>query len=699
MVANYVFDPEKVTYFAYVDKRGSKVAFGIKAKDRLQHIYTIGKTGTGKSTLLENMAIQDIISDEGVCFIDPHGKSAERLLEYVPKHRIKDVLYFAPFDVDLPVAFNILEDVGYEKRHLATDSILSVFKHIWKDAWSSRMEYILQNTLLALLEFPNTTLLDVNRMLINPEFRREVVASLTDPIVKRFWLEEFAGYSDRYAQEATPAIQNKIGQFISNPLIRNIVGQSKSSFDLQEFMDERKIIIMNLSKGQLGEQNAALLGSLITAKIYLASLSRASGDLESKPPFYVYVDEFQNVVNSSFENMLSEARKYRVSLMLAHQYIEQLDASTRASVFGNVGTMVAFNVGPQDAEVLESVFAPAFKAEELNALSKYQIALRLLIDGESSQPFLATTLPPIEPAPYSFKEEIIESSHRQYVRSKSGVEEFIAEIDKKRGSHSPGKMPSHLSAMGIGDSAQKKDISKSKAKKTALQQTASKPAEDKNPADILRKKQFKEPEGLKGPTELDSQDVKRSKPDLKATLDEVLSKGNDTKRDSQESQNPLDEIKSDMSAHPDTVIERATKLLDKLKAKSLNRRSIQSATAPKRESDENLTQQTEKLRKNESYTDKEQAQSLESSRKDSLQDREYVPAEPERVLSQSKEESGKNPDKKEDAEYTETRATAGAPEKPDSKLSEQLEETLANSDKMSDEELKAALESLLYEKD
>ena len=256
-------NPEQITYFAKTNARGGEVPFGIKRRDRVRHMYVIGKTGMGKSTLLENMAIQDIRNGEGMAFIDPHGSTADRIMEYVPEHRIKDVVYFAPFDMEYPVAFNVMEDVGYDKRHLVVSGLLSAFRKIWVDAWSARMEYILSNTLLALLEYPGATLLDVNRMLIGKAFRKKVVDNVTDPIVKSFWVDEFANYTDRYTQDATPAIQNKIGQFTSNPLIRNIVGQPKSSFDIRKIMDEKKILIMNLSKGRVGEVNATLLGSML----------------------------------------------------------------------------------------------------------------------------------------------------------------------------------------------------------------------------------------------------------------------------------------------------------------------------------------------------------------------------------------------------------------------------------------------------
>ncbi len=423
-----IHDPDKVTYFAETDSRNRCEPFGIKSKDRSRHMYVIGKTGMGKSTVLENMAIQDITGGEGMVFIDPHGKSADLLLNYVPKDRIKDVLYLAPFDMENPISFNIMEDVGYDKRHLVVSGLMSAFKKIWVDAWSARMEYILSNTLLALLEYPEATLLSVNKMLVDKTFRNEVVENVTDPTIKAFWTDEFAKYTDRFAAEATPAIQNKIGQFTSNPIIRNIVGQPKSSFDFRKMMDEKKIVIINLSKGRIGEVNSNLLGSMLITKIYLAAMSRADlseDELEGSPNFYVYVDEFQSFANESFADILSEARKYKLNLILAHQYIAQMSEEVRDAVFGNVGTMVTFRVGAYDAEVLEKEFAPVFTAEDLVNLGFAQIYLKLMIDGVTSPPFSARTLPPVKSPETSFKNEIVDSSRDMYSARRISVEEKI----------------------------------------------------------------------------------------------------------------------------------------------------------------------------------------------------------------------------------------------------------------------------------
>jgi len=428
------YEPERITYFAATHTRGKRHAFGIRAKDRDKHFYTIGKSGMGKSTMLENMAIQDIQNGEGICFIDPHGSTADKLLDFVPEERIKDVIYLAPFDTEHPIAFNIMEDVGYDNRHKVVAGLMGVFERIWADSWSTRMQYILQNTLFALLEYPGSTILDVNRMLVNKAYREDVVSHITDPVVASFWKEEFANYTDRYTQEATPAIQNKIGQLGSSPLIRNILGQPHSSFDVRNAMDERKILIVNLSKGRMGEANAALLGAMLVIKIYLGALSRAEEPaalLRDLPPMYFYVDEFQNVVNNAFENILAEARKYKLALIIAHQYITQMPEEVRDAVFGNVGTTVMFRVGPIDAEFLETVFKPTFVAEDMENLGRGDIYLSLMIDGVGSQPFSAQTLPPIEEPDISFREDIIAYSRERYGRARAGVEKAIREQGEK----------------------------------------------------------------------------------------------------------------------------------------------------------------------------------------------------------------------------------------------------------------------------
>ncbi len=421
-------NPDRITYFAETDFRNQRKRFGIKARDRARHMYVIGKTGMGKSTLLENMAVQDIQNGEGMAFIDPHGGTAEKLLDYIPEHRIKDVVYFAPFDMDFPVSFNVMEDVGVDKRHLVASGLMSSFKKIWVDAWSARMEYILNNILLALLEYPDSTLLGVNRMLSDKDYRKKVVENISDPSVKSFWVDEFAKYGDRYMQEAGAAIQNKIGQFTANPVIRNIIGQSKSTFDIRKLMDEKKILIMNLSKGRIGEQNASLLGGMLITKIYLGAMSRADASADSLralPNFYFYVDEFQSFSSDSFADILSEARKYKLNLIIAHQYVEQMSEVVRAAVFGNVGTMVLFRVGSYDAQIFEKEFTPQFTADDIVNLGRFQMYLRLMIDDVGSKPFSSIALAPIAQPEQSFKEAIVAYSREHNARDKAKIEADI----------------------------------------------------------------------------------------------------------------------------------------------------------------------------------------------------------------------------------------------------------------------------------
>lgn len=389
-------------------------------------MYIIGKTGMGKTLMLRNMVVQDIQQGKGIGFVDPHGEAAEELLDYIPSNRINDVIYFNPADLDFPLAFNIMEKVDLEHRHLVASGLMGVFKKIWPDVWSARMEYILNNSILALLEYPGSTLLGVNRMLSDSEYRKKVVDHVVDPVVKSFWTNEFAKYTQRLEVEATAAIQNKVGQFISNPLIRNIIGQVKSSIDMRKIMDEKKILIMNISKGRVGEDNSRLLGALLITKLQLAAMSRVDIPEEKREDFFLYVDEFQNFATESFATILSEARKYRLSLTLGHQYINQMEEEVRDAVFGNVGTIVVFRVGAEDAEYLEKEFAPEFIAQDLVNLPKYNIDLKLMIDGVAGPAFSAETLPPLPKPEESSREKLIKASRERYGTPRRTVEEKIS---------------------------------------------------------------------------------------------------------------------------------------------------------------------------------------------------------------------------------------------------------------------------------
>src|SRR3989344_4342396 len=424
-------EKEDITPLGFCNFRNGKRRFGVKLDDRRRHVYIIGKTGVGKSTLLENMAIADMRSGKGLGIIDPHGEFAERIVDFVPEERLDDVIYVNPADMEYPIAFNPMEQVGEEVRHLVASGLMGVFKKIFVDVWSARMAYILNNTLLALLENPGSTLLGIMRMYAEPAYRKTIVDNLKDPVVKAFWVGEYAKYTQRLESEAVAAIQNKIGQFVSNPLIRNILGQPNSTLNMREIMDSGKILIVNLSKGKVGEDNSALLGAMIITRLSLAAMSR-SGVAESKlKDFFLYVDEFQNFATDSFANILSEARKYRLSLVLAHQYIGQLISSdnntkVRDAVFGNVGTIINFRIGAADAEFLEQEFMPEFLETDLVNLSKYNAYMKLMIDGVASRPFSAETEPPQKMPLVSYRDAIVENSRRKYATPSKVVADRIA---------------------------------------------------------------------------------------------------------------------------------------------------------------------------------------------------------------------------------------------------------------------------------
>lgn len=415
---------EHITLFAQTNFRNKKVKFGIKTDDRRRHIYIIGKTGMGKSVLLENMIISDIRNGYGACMIDPHGDMVENIIKCVPRNRVDDIIYFNPADVDYPFAFNVFEKVDVKYRPLVASGVVGVFKKIWADSWGPRLEYILNNCILALLEAPNSTLLGVMRILTDRKYREQVVREVTDPMVKYFWTKEFSKYPDKEIATIISPIQNKVGQYLSNAMIRNIVGQPVSTINLRQVMDERKVLLLNLSKGRIGEDASSLLGALMITKIQLAAMSRVDIPEKEREDFYLYVDELQNFATDSFAGILSEARKYHLNLTMAHQYIEQLPESLRASVFGNVGTIISFRVGATDAEYLAKEFAPIFNEEDFVNLPKYHIYLKLMIDGVASQGFSASTLPPIA-KPEGFESMIIDNSRLKYSRPVAEVENEI----------------------------------------------------------------------------------------------------------------------------------------------------------------------------------------------------------------------------------------------------------------------------------
>ncbi len=417
-------DPGEITFFAETNFRNLRTKFGIKRDDRRRHTYLIGKTGMGKTTVLENMIISDIRAGNGVTVVDPHGDLIEKVIDFIPSYRINDVIVFNPADTEYPIGFNVLENVNPNERHLVASGLMGVFTKIWAGVWSARMEYILNNCILALLEYPGSTMLGIARILVDKAFRKKVVEKISDPIVKGFWLHEFSSYNEKFRNEAIAPIQNKVGQFLSGAIIRNIVGQPKSAVNLREAMDNQKILLINLSKGRIGEDNSALLGAMLVTKLQLAAMSRVNIPESERKDFYLYVDEFQNFATESFASILSEARKYRLNLIIAHQYIEQLEEEVQAAVFGNVGTITCFRIGAADAEFLAKEFFPIFAEEDLLNLAKYEVAMKLMIDGVASEPFSATTLPPLE-GKTNNREKVIRASQERYGTPRTIVEERI----------------------------------------------------------------------------------------------------------------------------------------------------------------------------------------------------------------------------------------------------------------------------------
>jgi CxxC-x17-CxxC domain-containing protein len=444
-----------VVYFARTNFRNSERLFGIKRKDRRQHMYVIGKTGTGKTALLNNLITQDIANGEGLCVVDPHGELAEGILEKIPKERMDDVIYFNPADTNSHIGFNVLELPDSKYKHLAASGLMSIFTKIWSGVWSARMEYILNNAILALLDTPGSTLLGITRLLVDKEYRQKIVGNIKDPVVKAFWLNEYEEWKDQFRNEAIAPIQNKVGQFLSTSVIRNIVGQSKSTIDIFDIMNTGKIFIVNVSKGRIGEDNSALLGAMLITKIQLAAMERVRVPEDERIDFYLYVDEFQNFATDSFANILSEARKYRLDLVLAHQYIGQLvtDVSTkvRDAVFGNVGTMIAFRIGAADAEFLESEFEPELTPQDFVNLPNYTVYLKLMVDGVTSRPFSARTLAPFKvESSAEIVKKIIDNSMRRYARPSWVVEK---EINEWSGMGGPG-----LSGQGGGNVSGKYEV-------------------------------------------------------------------------------------------------------------------------------------------------------------------------------------------------------------------------------------------------
>lgn len=414
-----------LTLFGETNFRSHKQIFGIKRDDRRRHMYIIGKSGMGKTKLLENLINDDIIKGEGVAVMDPHGDLIMDTLKKIPSERIKDVIVFDPSDREFPIAYNPMEVVDESLKIQIASGIVGTFKKIFGFSWGPRLEYVLNYTVLALLDTDGSTLLGVVQMLTDKNFRKKIVDNIQDPVVKKFWTTEFASYSEKFATEAIAPILNKVGQFTANSLIRNIIGQPYSTFNIRKLMDEGKIFLVNLSTGRVGETNASLLGSLMITSIQLAAMSRADIPEEERKDFFLYVDEFQNFATESFENILSEARKYRLSLIMANQYIAQMDEKVREAVFGNVGTLVTFRVGAGDASVLEKEYNPPFESQDLINLPRQHVYIRMTIEGMSEPAFSAKTLTITSDTTGNVK-EIVTNSREKYTHPRDSVEKDVA---------------------------------------------------------------------------------------------------------------------------------------------------------------------------------------------------------------------------------------------------------------------------------
>ncbi|OQA53234.1 MAG: AAA-like domain protein [candidate division WS2 bacterium ADurb.Bin280] len=445
---------DDVTVVGKTNFRGAEKNFGLKMKDRALHVYAIGKTGTGKSTLLSGMILDDIYKGRGVAVVDPHGDLVRDVLDYIPKEREQDVVFFSPADRNFPIGFNLLESVDPEYKNLVSSGIVSVFKKIFGESWGPRLEYILRNVVLGLLDYPDATLLSILKVLTDTKFRRDVIDKISDPIIRDFFLNEFERYDQKFRTEAVAPIQNKVGQFLSSTVIRNIVGQEKSTVDIRQIMDTSKILLLDLSIGKIGEDNSALLGSMMITKIQMAAMTRADLPKEQRVPFYLYVDEFQNFATDSFAVILSEARKYGLSLMVTNQYIAQMPETVANAVFGNVGTLICFRVGAGDAEALQREFVPVFEAGDLTNLDNYNIYIKMAINGVTSTPFSSKTLLPNYPKSENV-EGIIEASRQKYSKPREEVEVQIT--NKTLGSSATQSLSTNAEGESASDKEKKSD--------------------------------------------------------------------------------------------------------------------------------------------------------------------------------------------------------------------------------------------------
>jgi hypothetical protein len=418
-----------ISFFGETNFHGKQIPFGIKRSDRRRHLYTVGKSGSGKSKLLELLIQNDIVQGKGVGVLDPHGDLVDNILKCIPKDRIKDVVIFDPSDMNFPICFNPLSEVPPELKIRVTIGFIEIFKKLFGANWTPRLEHVLRYTTLALLDTPGTTILSILKMLTDKNYRQTIVRNIQDNVVKNFWVNEFAGWSEKFDNEAITPLLNKVGQFVSTNMIRNIVGQPDNKVDFREIMDNQKIVLMKVSKGILGEENAALMGSLAITKIYQAAMSRADTAEEDRVDFYFYVDEFQNFATDTFDEILSEARKYRLDLTIAHQFLGQLSEKIRTTVFGNVGSMVTFRVGGNDARILENEYTPRVKERDIINLAVRNFYCKMSIDGELREAFSGRTMNMHFPEK-SYAQECKDFSHEKYCRPVAEVEKILQQWEE-----------------------------------------------------------------------------------------------------------------------------------------------------------------------------------------------------------------------------------------------------------------------------
>lgn len=421
-------DPN-ISLFGITNYHNNFVEFGIQRSDRRRHLYTVGKSGSGKSKLLELLIREDLINGHGVGVLDPHGDLVDEIMRYIPKNRIKDVVLFDPSDTEFPIAFNPLQNVGEAYKMQVTIGFIDIFKKLFGTNWSSRLEHVLRYVTLALLDSPNSTILSILKMLTDKNYRQKIVSRIQDAVVKNFWVSEFAGWSEKFDAEAITPLLNKVGQLVSTNMIRNIIGQPENKFDIRNIMDHQKILLMKVSKGLLGEENSSLLGAMIITKMYQAAMQRADQREEERKDFYFYIDEFQNFATDTFAEILSEARKYRLNLTLAHQYMGQLIQKVQKTVFGNVGSIISFRVGSDDAGILAAEYNPVFSARDIINLGIREFYIKMSVNGEIRQAFSGKTIN-VSPLTEDCTQDIIKQSRVKYCLSKKDVEKLLSKWDE-----------------------------------------------------------------------------------------------------------------------------------------------------------------------------------------------------------------------------------------------------------------------------